>query len=282
MKLFACKGFYATTMQEIAEQSGVSKGAIYLYFKSKDDLIVSIFHYYYDLIRTKVYAVNHKRLSPREKFMEQLRVQFKEVAEHKEFIMMQFREQALALNEEIDHLIYQIRIETMSWYKDSLLHIYGDKLRPYLTDLAILLDGAVKSYLHVLIVDNVHLDIERLPQYVCHRLDDLVAGLIDKKLPPLVTNQVIQSIFDQRSREDASLGIVKKELVNILHQLSLIDVTPAKKEELKADVKVLLNELTRQPPRTFIFEGMLSTLRGYQELASSCRKIMDVLERKEV
>jgi AcrR family transcriptional regulator len=41
-ELFSQKGFKATTIDEIAEKAELSKGAIYLYFASKDDLYVSI------------------------------------------------------------------------------------------------------------------------------------------------------------------------------------------------------------------------------------------------
>ena len=42
IEVFAIKGFYATTMEEIARKLGVSKGAIYQYFKSKEDLLQEI------------------------------------------------------------------------------------------------------------------------------------------------------------------------------------------------------------------------------------------------
>lgn len=39
IKLFANKGFHETKVDEIAELSGVAKGTVYLYFKSKEDLL---------------------------------------------------------------------------------------------------------------------------------------------------------------------------------------------------------------------------------------------------
>ncbi len=41
-ELFSRGGFKGTTMQEISEKAGLSKGAVYLYFKSKDELYLSI------------------------------------------------------------------------------------------------------------------------------------------------------------------------------------------------------------------------------------------------
>ena len=43
IKVFARKGFYATRVSEIAKAAGVADGTIYLYFKNKDDVLISIF-----------------------------------------------------------------------------------------------------------------------------------------------------------------------------------------------------------------------------------------------
>lgn len=40
--LFGTKGFYETKMSDIAEQAGIAKGTIYLYFTSKDELFLAI------------------------------------------------------------------------------------------------------------------------------------------------------------------------------------------------------------------------------------------------
>ncbi len=42
--LFAEKGFEGTSVQEIVDTAGVTKGAMYHYFDSKDDLLYEIYH----------------------------------------------------------------------------------------------------------------------------------------------------------------------------------------------------------------------------------------------
>ena len=42
MEVLGRKGYCATTMDDIAAHLGVSKGALYLYFKNKDDLVVEV------------------------------------------------------------------------------------------------------------------------------------------------------------------------------------------------------------------------------------------------
>src|ERR1700679_24787 len=43
VRVFAKKGFHATRVSEVAKAAGVADGTIYLYFKSKDQLLVSLF-----------------------------------------------------------------------------------------------------------------------------------------------------------------------------------------------------------------------------------------------
>lgn len=43
VRVFAEKGFFNATVAEIARAAGVADGTIYLYFKSKDDLLLSVF-----------------------------------------------------------------------------------------------------------------------------------------------------------------------------------------------------------------------------------------------
>jgi TetR/AcrR family fatty acid metabolism transcriptional regulator len=45
VRVFARKGFYATRVSEVAKAAGVADGTIYLYFKSKDALLVSLFEH---------------------------------------------------------------------------------------------------------------------------------------------------------------------------------------------------------------------------------------------
>lgn len=42
MKLFATKGYQNTSISMIAQEAGVAKGALYHYFKSKEELLVSV------------------------------------------------------------------------------------------------------------------------------------------------------------------------------------------------------------------------------------------------
>ena len=43
LRVFAKKGFYNSRVSEIAKEAAVADGTIYLYFKNKDDILISVF-----------------------------------------------------------------------------------------------------------------------------------------------------------------------------------------------------------------------------------------------
>lgn len=45
VSVFAKKGFYQSTISQIAREAGVADGTIYLYFKNKDDILVQFLNY---------------------------------------------------------------------------------------------------------------------------------------------------------------------------------------------------------------------------------------------
>jgi AcrR family transcriptional regulator len=47
IKVFARLGFHQSRMDDIAEQAGLSKGALYLYFKSKDAIVAALLEYFF-------------------------------------------------------------------------------------------------------------------------------------------------------------------------------------------------------------------------------------------
>src|SRR5690554_1848422 len=88
MKLFARNGFAKTSIREIVEESGISKGAFYIYFKSKDELLIAILQDNFDKIQLNVFLYEDTSLDPHEKFIHQLTMFFNTIMEHKEMFIM--------------------------------------------------------------------------------------------------------------------------------------------------------------------------------------------------
>ncbi len=55
-KVFARRGFFHARVSEIAREAGVADGTIYLYFKNKDDLLISLFESRMERVTAEVSA----------------------------------------------------------------------------------------------------------------------------------------------------------------------------------------------------------------------------------
>lgn len=66
-RVFARKGFYNATISDVAKVAEVAEGTIYLYFKNKDDLLISIFEHSMDFFIQEVNEELEGMEDPREK-----------------------------------------------------------------------------------------------------------------------------------------------------------------------------------------------------------------------
>lgn len=66
-KVFAEKGFYNAKVADVAKEAQVADGTIYLYFKNKDDLLISIFEESMDAFTTAVLSSMEQASGPEEK-----------------------------------------------------------------------------------------------------------------------------------------------------------------------------------------------------------------------
>jgi len=80
--VFADKGFYHAKVSEIARLAGVADGTIYLYFQSKDDLLISIFEDRMEAVNANARAAISGDLAPLDKLQRLLRLHFELVEEN--------------------------------------------------------------------------------------------------------------------------------------------------------------------------------------------------------
>ncbi|MGJ7920238.1 TetR/AcrR family transcriptional regulator [Neobacillus sp. LXY-4] len=261
IKLFAIKGFTATSIQDIATECGISKGAFYLYFKSKTALLLSIFEYYYDQIKTQLDEIESKNLPPRELFVEQLASQFEEMSKHKEFIIMQAREQAIPFNNEIANFLSRMREQSQIFFQKAFLTIYGEEIRPYLIDLTLIVQGINKSYFEMIMFNKTPLDFNYLARFILKRIDSLVEGLKDSGEAPVILEFPVVSLFEKKNGKSELLKIIAAAKGKV----------PA--PELVVSLEVIEEEIKSDAPRKPVIQGMLATLNGVKELADLQAKV---------
>ncbi len=103
LRAFARNGFYNTRVSDIASEAGVADGTIYLYFKNKDDLLISLFEdqmeWIIDRLRHELAAVDGGVLNQLRSFIHlhfRLAVERPDLAE---FITVELRQSAKFVKE---------------------------------------------------------------------------------------------------------------------------------------------------------------------------------------
>ncbi len=84
-EIIAKNGYENITVQDIADHAGFSKGIVYYYFKSKDDMMVSLFDSIIAVIDKRFAEVRKESSGPEEQLRNVIEISLDIVHEHMEF-----------------------------------------------------------------------------------------------------------------------------------------------------------------------------------------------------
>ncbi|WP_226529306.1 TetR/AcrR family transcriptional regulator [Metabacillus niabensis] len=259
MRLFASKGFSATSVQEIASESGISKGAFYLHFKSKDDLLLAILQHHFDMIHKAFSEVTKDIQNPRDKLIREQMALYSHFITHRELLVMLAKEQAIPRNDTIKQLLFEKQMESNQHYRKRIIEIYGPEVEPFSWDITIILEGIVKSYMGVLLFSTHDFDLKSLTEFLHNRLDSIVKDIHKDK--PFLTKDKAESILANFLFSDhPSMSNVLKNLEEEIEKLG--------SDELVITLQVLKEEIGKEKPRLPVIHGMLSNFDGYPTLDS--------------
>ena len=143
-QLFIEKGFQSTTIQDILDYSGISKGTFYNYFSSKNELIMAIFR----TLFTKMERERNDLLvgqdpSEPEIFINQIELQMKMNRENK--LIPLFEEVFFSNDKELKQFLEAGQMRTLRWIFDRLSDLFPESYRPYLLDAAIMMKGILQQ-----------------------------------------------------------------------------------------------------------------------------------------
>jgi TetR/AcrR family transcriptional regulator, fatty acid metabolism regulator protein len=88
MRVISRKGMAAATVQEIADEAGVAKGTIYLYFRDRDELIEKTFDGAMTQLTARIDTVLDRDLPFEQKIREILSAKFAFFSENREFFRL--------------------------------------------------------------------------------------------------------------------------------------------------------------------------------------------------
>lgn len=282
MKLFASKGYVQTTMQEVASFCKMSKGSVYQYYSSKDELLLNIFMYQSKLLKDRLLMLEReKQPNPRERLISKIGVYIHIWNEHPEFIKMQIRDntkhtESKELREHMQQM-NKFNIETLM---ESLQDIYGEQFSPYMLDSATLLSSLIFTYMYMKLFDNFPIEMDSLSRYIVTIMDYVAEGMLKHGPEPILNGSMVG--FDEEHLKPKQLHplVLVKQLREAVESMD-IDSTEKEswnKQDVLDSIQVLEEELLQVRPRKVILLGMLSNLKEIAPRTSLYERLCKSIE----
>jgi AcrR family transcriptional regulator len=182
-KLFIEKGYQSTSIQDILEESGISKGTFYNYFSSKNELLLAVFKMIYKRIdKERNDLLIGQNSADVEIFIKQLQLQMEINKENKLFSL--FEEAFVSNDVDLKQYIQRYRLSHLRWVYLRFLDLFGHKKKPYLLDCAIIFSGILHNMIsHNFMEQNVN-ESETIPsiiRYCIKRIIPIVEDVSSKE-----------------------------------------------------------------------------------------------------
>lgn len=269
LSLFAEKGYHSTSIQEIATKAGISKGAFYLYFQSKEDFIATSIDYIYSKITDSLTQINDGNLPPKEKLVQQITMLIGYIERYKGFIVRYLTE-SISIGDRMDSLIEKMNVKNFHWMKKTIESIYGDKINDLLIDIMIQFEGLLNGYFKWIVMYNIKIEAQKTSEFIVRRLDDLVNGMLTQDETPLITKNHLTSLLSYKKQD------IKDVLFSLQRKITNLPVESDKKKQLYEVVETLKKEKNQSDVKPILLQGLLAHFAPYPVLQAECEQLADL------
>ena len=276
-RLFIEKGFAATSVQDIINESKISKGTFYNYFSSKNECIISIIDSAKEETELKRRELLiHQDVSNKDILIQQLIVR---MDVHKErnlvpIFLAIFHSQ----DSELRDIIKTNHYTEVKWLSKRIVDVYGEKSRKFSVDSAILVIGMIQQMQHPWTIKSKEVSSTELVNYVVNRLDSLIPDLV-KSDEVIIDNFVFNHFYDE-------VRITKEHVIQLIQTFKDTNIKELKVQEVEL-INFIIEELKSSQPRKFLLETVVNRFSHtmndtaqsleIKEIASNIWQVIDSL-----
>lgn len=248
LELFSEQGFEATSVQQITERCGISKGAFYLSFKTKDELVFSMVDYYLQQFLIDIDQVVRGSYNKDTLLVEFYKSIFQAFKAHSASARVFFNEKIFLSKKELFHKITAYEAEMSKSIIYMLEQLYEDKLQETKYDVMYCIKGFMKSYAELFIFSNMPLDLDQLAKSLAEKTD-IIARFTTI---PFITEDLVQFVSKPCEQE-----ISKETLLQLMEQhISNME------ESIERESMVLLKDQVENPTYSMpILKGLVENIR---------------------
>lgn len=262
LDLFAKQGFEATSVQQITEHCGISKGSFYLSFKSKDELILALIDHFMMQITSDIDYTVRNTNDDKKLLYEFYYTMFHTFHKHSDFANILIKEQIQSFNEVLIERMHNYNQLNEKIILSMIERLYKEEVELIKYDLIYCIKGFMSTYLQLFLFYNVPLDLELLSQSLVEK-----TNLLAKHTTiPFISQELVEMINHPMTED-----VTKEQMLeNIEQKIEEID-EPIEKESL-----ILLKQQLLEPTLSpAIVKGLLENIRNHPH----CKWISYLLRR---
>ncbi len=263
-QLFIKNGLQATSIQDVLDHCGISKGTFYNYFSSKTELLIEVLHNFMSVNELERDALLvGKKVDDLDIFIEQ--VEHSLSFNKKKVSIHLFEEMFRTADIELKKVFTYFRQRLIKWVAMRFIDIFGESKQEYALDCAITFIGMLNTHMRFCLDKTKFAEqIHSIVLYCVNRIVEMMEVMPSKgeKLHSLERlNKQLQTYAKKNNGFEHDL----------VRYISLIK-THLNKKDIPATTELLdfLQEelLTNQSPRKFLINSTMMTLNNNQTLAS--------------
>ncbi|MFJ7974380.1 TetR/AcrR family transcriptional regulator [Peribacillus sp. NPDC096379] len=262
LDLFAKQGFEATSVQQITEHCGISKGSFYLSFKSKDELILALIDHFMMQITSDIDYTVRNTNDDKKLLYEFYYTMFHTFHKHSDFAKILIKEQILSFNEVLIERMHNYNQLNEKIILSMIKRLYREEVELIKYDLIYCIKGFMSTYLQLFLFYNVPLDLELLSQSLVEKTNLLARHTTI----PFISQDLVEMI-NHPTKED----VTKEQILeNIEQKIEEID------ESIEKESLILLKQQLLEPTLSpAIVKGLLENIRNHPH----CKWISYLLRR---
>ncbi|MEM9408253.1 MAG: TetR family transcriptional regulator [Acidobacteriota bacterium] len=272
-ELFLEQGFVQTTIQQLADHVGISKGAVYLHFRSKADVMTSLMRSLEEAVLERVQKIAaSNELSPLERLREQLRLQFEEVREQRLLFEIYMKDSGVAIDEELALFAQKSRVEWQLLQEDFVRQAFPAVDERFVTDVAVCLSGALNEYYSYVFLEAAEVDPDAVADLLVVQAGALAEALAATSLAPVLDRGQLRGKEEiDEALESAAQARIDAALQQIEAQAGQLPDSDA--AEIEETLEALRHGMAQETPSRVVLQGLLANLRDFKGL-SQARKTL--------
>lgn len=251
LELFAKQGFEATSVQQITDHCGISKGAFYLSFKSKDELIVALIDHFMRQFTADIdYVVNHEQ-NDADLLYNFYYTTFQSFNKHSDFAKILMKEPTQSFNEELFTKLHNYNKSLEKIILSMIDRLYGEQANDLKYDLAFCIKGFMNTYSELFLLYKLPIDLDLLSRSLVEKTDLLAKNMTLSFISDELIQMIDQPLNEERTL-DQIVEIVEKNIEDMEDSIEKESLILLKQELLEpklhpAIVKGLLENIQHHP-----------------------------------